>query len=171
MLAFEAHLVPELDLVRLVERADRHRDVRTAERAVVERRSAIGAEAARREIGAVELGGLTARPGQMLVADADQCGKEVAGRLLAHAAVADVRIVAQRRRMEADGATLAAARERACGHFAFGHCPAPGVQVSVSWSGSRKDKRMARISRSSSVVPIGSSASCSAWPTIGWRLS
>src|SRR6185437_11026371 len=46
MLALHAELVPEGDPVRLVEGADRDRHVWTADRAVVERGSAIGAEAA-----------------------------------------------------------------------------------------------------------------------------
>src|SRR4051812_28864935 len=75
MLALHAHLVPELDLVRLVERADRDRDVRATERAIVERGSAIGTKAARRQVRAVELSWLAVRPGQMLMPNAHQRGK------------------------------------------------------------------------------------------------
>src|SRR4051812_40338533 len=106
----------------------------------------------------------------MLVPHADQRRKQIAGRLLAHAAVADMRIFAERRGVKADRAALAAARKRAFWHLAFGHWPAPGVHWSVSWSGCWYERRIARMSRSSSVVPW-LSVSSSIWPMTGWRLS
>jgi len=45
----------------------------------------------------------------VLVADTDQRGKQITGRLLAHAAIAEVRIVPEFGGVEADRAALAAA--------------------------------------------------------------
>ena len=64
MLALEAHLVEQRNALRFIEGADGKRDVLAAIVAIVERRSAILAEAAPNMLGAAELGWLAARPGE-----------------------------------------------------------------------------------------------------------
>src|SRR5690606_22282599 len=137
MAGFEPHLVEDGNAMRLIEGADGHRDVRAAQRAEIERRAAIAAEAACRDVGAVELGRRATGPGQVLVADADEVGEHVAARLLAHAAMAEMRIVAQLGGVPAHGAALAAAGIRAetVGIVAHASPPWRGDHATVSWSG------------------------------------
>src|SRR3546814_16090987 len=75
-----------------------------------ERCPAVAAEAARRLVGAVEPCRRAARPVDRIARHADQRNEEIARRLLAHAAMADMRRVEHRRPMIAHPAALAAAR-------------------------------------------------------------
>src|SRR3546814_19100848 len=75
-----------------------------------ERCPAVAAEAARRLVGAVEPCRRAARPVDRIARHADQRHEELARRLLAHAAMADMRRVEHRRHMIAPSAALAAAR-------------------------------------------------------------
>src|SRR3546814_9531350 len=64
-----------------------------------ERCPAVAAEAARRLVGAVEPCRRAARPVDRIARHADQRNEEIARRLLAHAAMADMRRVEHRRHM------------------------------------------------------------------------
>jgi len=77
VLALHAHLVEHRDAVGLVKGTDRERDVRALDIVVEQRAAALGAVAAVDLAGTAEAGGLAARPGQVLVAHADQRGEQV----------------------------------------------------------------------------------------------
>lgn len=110
-------LRPELYLRReggrIVERSGGDVQMRARRIVIEQRRAAFGAKAAGDEIGTLEKGGCPPCPCKGIARDADQGGEEIAHRLLAHPAMADVRCVEHGGRMIAHRTALASAGNRA----------------------------------------------------------
>src|SRR5690606_4891175 len=109
-----------------------------------------GAETAVDMFGGAETGRLSTRPGDGLTRRGDQGGKDIAHRLLAHAAVADMGIVQHFARVVAHRATLATAAD--FHGIALHQLSSLGGQSVVSWSGCWLEWIPARKSRHSSLT-------------------
>src|ERR1700730_16020102 len=108
-LALYAELQHRPRQLGIVQAADRHAHGAAFEPPVGERRAAAIAEAALDDIRASEERWTAARPAQVLVLDARKGHERLAGRTLAHAAMANARVLGRREQFVAHGAALAAA--------------------------------------------------------------
>ena len=120
-LSFDAELDLRRKLRRIVERTGRQVDMLALEIVVEQRRPARSAKAARRFVRTVEGCGSPARPADRIARHTDQRDKEIARRLLAHAAMADMRGVEHRGHMIAHRAALAATRGFRLNAFGAAH--------------------------------------------------
>src|SRR5215211_3770148 len=109
--ALDSELPRGLDRGGPVERADRNRDVIAALDGIGQRRPAIAAEPPLGGLRALEHAGLAARPIEVLIFHAHQGSEERPERLLAHAAMTDMRIIGFAVDRVADGAALTSAGE------------------------------------------------------------
>ena len=94
---------------RVIERAGGNVQMFAGGVIIEQRRSAYATKTARNGVGALEQRWFTPRPLKRLARNADQCREEIAHRLLAHPAMADVRTVKEAGGMIANRAALAAA--------------------------------------------------------------
>src|SRR5690606_12977159 len=137
-----------------------------------QRRSAMGAEAALHVLGAAPDGGRAARPDQGVHRRGDQRGEDVAHRLLAHAAMADMGVVEHGGGVVAHGAALAAAADFYI-YAVHSSSSSFGGQSAVSWSGCWLEW-MPAMKFPQSLPPSsrqGNSCRCSTKPSLSWGLT
>lgn len=114
--AFHAVLAGGGHGLRVIERTDGNGDAFRGVIGEAEWRAAIPAEATLDDLGAAEEGRLALRPVKSGLLRAHQRREVISEGLLAHAAMADVRVLEGRRDAVAHGATLAAAGGKGVGH-------------------------------------------------------
>lgn len=95
--------------VGIVERADHQVGAAVLDVMEEQRRAAVGAEPALDQLRTLPHARPAARPAERLIGRGDQRGKDIPGGLLAHAAMAEMRVVEHGRGAIANGPALAAA--------------------------------------------------------------
>src|SRR5215217_8527600 len=119
---------------------------------IKQRRTTGAAKAAIDMLGTAKARRRAARPGDRFARRCDKRDEDIADGLLAHAAMADMRVVEHFRGVIAHGAALAAAADFHC--IALHQLPPLGGQSAVSWSGCWLEWMPAMKSRHSSLTSL-----------------